>query len=191
MGMWDMLAQNQNDNFLRNKAEADNQAALEKQLLLETIMSKKDFNQDAQVGFWDKLKPWDTANERADALNRQAMALQPGGSETLANSYYDAEGQTSGAKWMDKNWNYTPTTEGQREQSLNNASQSLKNIGQGMQDLKSKYFGGGEQVQHEQPRQITTPSLTPQQEQLGNDLPSSLKEPDNISSFWEYLKKKQ
>lgn len=189
--MWDMLAQNQNDNFLRNKAEADNQAALEKQLLLETIMSKKDFNQDAQVGFWDKLKPWDTANERADALNRQAMALQPGGSAELANSYYDAEGQTNAAKWMDKNWNYTPTTEGQQKQSLNNASQSLNNIGQGMQDLKSKYFGGGEQVKPEQPRQFTTPPLTPQQEQLGNDLPSSLKQPDNISSFWEYLKNKK
>ena len=188
MGMWDMLTQNQNDIFLRNKEEADAKAALEKELLLQTIMSKKDFNPEAQVGFWDKLKPWDTANERADALNRQAMALQPGGTEQLANEYYDAEGMTSGAKWADKNFNWTPTTQAEISQTVNDAKQSLGNIGSNISDLGQKYFGGAIAAKPAPSVPFAPNALTAQQTELGNNLPSSLKQPDNISSFWEYLK---
>ena len=152
------------------------------------IKSKKDFNDQAQVGFLDVLAPWDTGNERADKLNRELMTLQSGDAQ-MANDYYDSEGMTGGARWADENFKWTPTTNAEQTQTINDAKQSLGNIGQGMQDLKSKYFGGGEPVQSVQ--QTQPAPLTTQQTELGNNLPSSLKQPDNISSFWDYLKNKQ
>lgn len=187
MGMWDAVNQQRYEEEERNRAAAVAKDAMMRELL----MSKKDFNPDAQVGFWDKVKPWDTANEKADSINRQLMSIMPGSDEQMANEYYDAEGVTDGAKWADKNFSWNPTTEGEQQQSIQKARQSLNGIKQGGSDLFNKYFGGGVQAPQQVQQQQPAPNLTPQQEELGNNLPSSLKQPDNISDFFDYLKNKQ